>query len=231
MKIAGLIKTSLIDFPGNVAAVVFTQGCNFRCGFCHNPELLDISETDGLIEEDEVFKFLETRRGMLDGIVITGGEPTLQTDLPRFIKKIKDLGFKVKLDTNGTNPKMLEKLLDEDMLDYVAMDIKGKLSDYEKICGPVNISQIGKSIEILKQNKIPIEFRTTVLPYYHKISDFEEIGALLAGAKKFTVQGFRSEITYLEELGSKSSFSLLELDEIKTIMMQHVGVVDIHSNL
>lgn len=230
MKIAGLIKTSLIDFPGNIAAVVFTQGCNFRCGFCHNPDLLDIQQPEAVSEEN-FFEFLKERQNILDGVVITGGEPTLQTDLIDFIKKIRELGFKVKLDTNGTNPKVLKSLIDLKLIDYVAMDIKGPLESYKKICGPVNLDSIKKSLEILQEGDVAYEFRTTVLPYYHSLEDFELIGQLVNGAPRYVVQGFRPEITYLKELSQEKPFTIRELQEIKNILKKHVKEVDIFDNM
>ena len=133
MKFAGIVKNSFVDFPGQIATVVFTSGCNFNCWYCHNRELIPRSE--GKIDESEVFDFLNSRKGMIDGVVVSGGEPTLHEEIYDFIKKIKNLGLKVKLDTKGTNPEVLGKLLGENLLDYVAMDIKTSFSNYEKIVG------------------------------------------------------------------------------------------------
>ena len=147
--IGGVQKTSLVDFPEKVAAVVFTQGCNFRCGYCHNPDLLEFGQKTEW-NEHSFFDFLKTRLGKLDGVVISGGEPTLQSDLHDFIEKIKQMGFAVKLDTNGTNPKIVEKLLKNNLLDYIAMDIKAPLFKYKEITGVnVNIDDIKQSISII----------------------------------------------------------------------------------
>jgi pyruvate formate lyase activating enzyme len=169
MEINGLVKTSLIDYPEKVAAVVFTQGCNFQCGFCHNPDL--IQSNKGKIKDAEVFEYLETRIGKLDGVVITGGEPIIQKGLEEFIYRIKQMGLLVKLDTNGSDPEKLLSLMKSNILDYVAMDIKGPLEDYPKISKHLNNKVIQESVQILMHGSIEYEFRTTVLPYYHKIID------------------------------------------------------------
>lgn len=231
MKIAGLLKSSLIDFPGYVAAVIFTQGCNFRCGFCHNPELLDITDNSKLLDTEEILKFLEQRKGKLDGVVITGGEPTMQSELYAFIKKIKELGFLVKLDTNGTNPKVLKQLLENECIDFIAMDIKGPLENYESICGKTNLISIKESIDLVKNSGLEYEFRTTVLPFYHKVSDFELVGELLKGAKKYTIQGFRPQITLESDLKTQRPFNLDELKEIGEIAKKYVNEVRIIPNL
>ncbi len=229
MKIAGLIKTSLIDYPGEVAAVVFTQGCNFRCGFCHNPDLIPIAE--GKITETEVLAFLASRKGKLDGVVITGGEPTLQSDSPDFTKKIKDLGLKVKLDTNGSNPKMLGGLIKGKLVDYVAMDIKNSPDKYQETCGMAFNGNIKESIELIKESGLDYEFRTTVLPKYHNLADFEELGKAIMSAKKYVVQGFRNEITFDKGLKNTSKFAQEDLLKIKKIMQKYVKEVEIRANI
>ncbi len=178
MRIGGMLKFTMIDFPGKVSAVIFTQGCNLRCAYCHNRELIP-ADKPALMTEDAVLTFLKKRQKALDGVTITGGEPTLQSDLPDFIAKIKSLGFAVKLDTNGTNPDMLEALLKANMLDYAAMDIKAPFGKYEAVCGPVDLEKVKRSISLLKASSIAYEFRTT---YYKKVlndADIEEIKAML----------------------------------------------------
>ena len=229
MEISGLIKTSLIDYPEKIAAVIFTQGCNFQCGFCHNPDLIPI--IGGKISEKDIFNYLDLRKEKLDGVVITGGEPSIQKNLEKFMTKIKDRGFLVKLDTNGSNPYGLQSLLDKKLIDYVAMDIKGPLEEYSKITSFLNNNVIQKSIELLINGKVSYEFRTTVLPYYHKIADFHKIGQLLKGAEMFTIQGFRSQITYDKRLKTAQSFSLKDLEKIKEIMKIYVKTVVIHDNI
>lgn len=229
MEISGFVKSSLIDYPQKIAAVIFTQGCNFSCGFCHNPDLIEIS--NGTENETEVIAFLRNRINRLDGVVITGGEPTIQKDLVDFIATIKNLGFLVKLDTNGSNPKVISDLLNKNLLDYIAMDIKGTIGKYQNISGYVNNNIIQESINMLKKAKIMTEFRTTVVPYYHQISDFEEIGEMIEGSLMFTVQGFRPGITLDKKLVKERSFERKELNEIAGIMKKYVKVVQIHDNL
>lgn len=231
MKIAGLVKSSLIDYPGKVAAVVFTQGCNFRCGFCHNPDLIAISNQQLAISEEDVLNFLKTRTGKLDGVVITGGEPLIQKDIEDFIRKIKALGFAVKLDTNGSNPRKLSQLINSSQIDYIAMDIKGSLAKYGEICGYLNTKVIQDSIGIIMDSNIDYEFRTTVLPKFHELNDFIEIGKMINKAKQYAIQGFRSQITLDKNLRSAKSFNATELTNIAQIIKPYVQKVVIHDNL
>lgn len=202
MLIGGLQKLTLIDYPGKIACTVFTVGCNFRCHFCHNPELINPAEfkLSEIIEEKTFFDFLGARRGLLDGVCITGGEPTLYPELLDFIKKIKMLGFFVKLDTNGTNPEMIKAFLAENLIDYIAMDIKQVpsskfqvLSLYEKVVGvSVNLEDIGKSIKIIMESGLDYEFRTTVVPGLHNKENIIKIAEFIKGAKKYYLQQFRA---------------------------------------
>ncbi len=174
MKIGGLIKFSMIDFPGKVSAILFTRGCNLRCSYCHNPELLEYnaSQPDALTEE-ELDEFLEKRKNRLDGIVITGGEPTLQADLATFCAKLKKMGYLVKLDTNGTNPSVVENLLKQKLVDFIAMDIKAPFEKYDAVCQrPVDTEKIKQTMAIIKQYNIPHQYRTT---YYKTILTDEDI--------------------------------------------------------
>lgn len=193
MKIHGLQKTTLLDYPGCVAATVFTGGCNFRCPFCHNGNLVLEPEREPVIGEDEVLSFLKKRKGILEGVCITGGEPTLQPDLPDFIEKVRKLGYRVKLDTNGYRPHILKRLLEEGLLDYVAMDIKGDLTNYERVtgCRGLDLDRIRESIAILKGCGILYEFRTTVVRGLHSPEEFEGIGRLLEGCRAYYLQGFQ----------------------------------------
>lgn len=181
MSISGFNKLTLLDFPNSLAAIIFTQGCNFDCPFCQNSPLISNSQ-DSIISEEEIFAYLERRKGVLDGVVISGGEPTLQKDLIPFIQKIKNLGYKVKLDTNGFRPNVLEKLIELNLIDYAAMDIKNTFPKYHLTCGieGIAINNIKRSIEILKNSKIEYEFRTTIIKEHHSINDIvtilEEIG-------------------------------------------------------
>lgn len=190
MRIGGLMKTTLLDYPGKVACTIFTVGCNMKCPFCHNSELIEGNSS--LIDEDEVLSFLKKRVGVLDGVCISGGEPTLQKDLKEFIQKLKEMGYLVKLDTNGTNPELLKELVNDHLIDYVAMDIKNSPKKYSETAGNSSIllSKIKESIEFLLEGKIEYEFRTTVVEELHEVSDFKEIGAWIYGAKAYYLQQF-----------------------------------------
>lgn len=193
MIIGGIQKLTLLDYPGKVAATVFTVGCNFRCPFCHNAPLVNDIDKYSFVDEEEILAFLRKRVGILDGVVITGGEPTLMPDLIDFISRIKAMGYAVKLDTNGTDPETLAYLLNNKMIDYVAMDIKNCLEKYCETSGVKNdfdIRLIKRSAEILMQGNIDFEFRTTVVKPYHTVEDFERIGRWLMGDEKFFLQSF-----------------------------------------
>lgn len=216
MIIGGLQKISLLDFPEKIAAIVFTMGCDFRCGYCHNPELIN-----GEAKIEEVFEFLKTRQGKLDGVVITGGEPCLQKDLPEFIKQVKELGFAVKLDTNGSFPEMLEKVLPD--LDYVAMDIKAPLEKYSQIVNvDVDTSKILKSIEVLKNGGVDYEFRTTVVKSQLSFEDFEKIGQLIQGAPRYYLQRFEASKILDKSLENEKTYSTEEFERIIDILKSYV---------
>ena len=190
MKISGLQKLTLLDFPGKMACTVFTYGCNFRCGFCHNAMLVTEENSDN-ISEDEFFAFLKKRQGILDGVCISGGEPTLQKNLPEFIGKIKAMGYSVKLDTNGSNPHVLRRLISENLVDYVAMDIKNTPAKYSLTCGcEVDMVPIKQSVSIIIESGIDHEFRTTTVRELHKAEDFAEISEWLKGGSRYFLQQF-----------------------------------------
>ena len=192
MVLKGLQKLTLLDFPGKMAATVFTGGCNFRCPFCHNGSLVIPERFGETLPEEEFFAFLNKRRGILEGVCVSGGEPTLYNDLPDFIRKIREYGFLVKLDTNGSRPDVLEYLIGEGLIDYVAMDIKSSKEGYGKAIGIDNFdtAYIEKSVEILKKCKVDFEFRTTVVKELHSEEDFEAIGNWLSGDYKIFLQTF-----------------------------------------
>ena len=191
MKISGLQKLTLLDFPDVVSCIVFTKGCNLRCPFCHNSSLVVDSKLTPEIDEEEVFSYLNKRKNILDGVVISGGEPLLQKDIKDFIVRIKTLGYKVKLDTNGVNSKLLSELIDEKLVDYVAMDIKNTFDKYDMTTGTSNsrIDNIKESIRILKKEKVPYEFRTTIVKDFHNIEDIKKILKYINGSKYF-IQNF-----------------------------------------
>jgi len=208
MKIGYVQKTSFIDYPGKISAIVFAQGCNFRCPYCHNPELVDPERfCDNLLMED-VYAYLEKRKGKLDGVVITGGEPTLQSDLVTFIQKVKSLGYLVKLDTNGSRPRVLQDLIRKGILDYIAMDIKAPFEKYSRVTGMlVNITQIRKSISIIKESGIPYEFRTTLVKSMLDTEDVLQIGSMIEGASLYVLQKFVPSKHVDRDYVRKSSFA------------------------
>lgn len=192
MDIAGLQKTTLLDFPGQVACTVFLAGCNLRCPFCHNASLvIPQRQVSPVMTREELLTFLKTRRGKLDGVCITGGEPTLHRDLPELLREIKALGILTKLDTNGTRPEMLKTLLTSGLLDYVAMDIKNGPSRYRETCGSIDVlTQVQESAELLLTGTVEYEFRTTVCHPFHTPDTLRELGAWLRGARRYYLQGF-----------------------------------------
>ena len=218
MIIAGLQKMTITDFPENVACILFLKGCNFRCPYCQNSELIDYKIDDNYILKEEVFDFLKKRQGILDGVVISGGEPTVNKDLPKLIKEIRDLGFKIKLYTNGTNPQMLKELLEDGLIDYVAMDIKNVQTKYLETAGLSEknvqiLENVQKSIDILKKSKVDHEFRTTIMKNYHNIEDLEEINKLIGKDEKYFIQNFEDSEYVLDH--NIEPFSEKELKEIK----------------
>lgn len=208
MLVSGLQKLSLLDYPGKVACVVFTPGCNLRCGFCHNPEfvlpekLLAIKKS--FLEERQFFDFLEKRQGILDGVSICGGEPTMHRDLPDFCRRIRDLGFLVKLDTNGSHPEVLARLFRENLIDYAAMDVKHTWSKYQEITGRgIEILKYQESIKIIIDSAPDYEFRTTVIDRVHSRADIIEIASYLQGAKVYYLQNYRpGEVLDLNFVGA-----------------------------
>lgn len=225
MIIGGLQKVSLQDYPGKVSAIIFVRGCNFNCPYCHNPELIDPERFSPIILEEEVFAFLKKRHKVLDGVVITGGEPTIYNNLPEFLKRIKQLKLLVKLDTNGANPVMLKRLLKEKLIDYLAMDIKHNLKRYHLIT-PVDLRKIKESIKIIMHSGLPYEFRTTVLPKYFKKEDFSKIGQMIKGAKQYFIQQFRPQKT-LRLREDEPTFTKAELAKFKKIIDNYVEKCEI----
>ena len=229
MIIKGLQKITLLDFPGKVACTVFTAGCNFRCPFCHNASLVTHTETAKTIPEEEIFAYLSHRRGILDGVGITGGEPLLQKDIAEFCRKIHDLGLLVKLDTNGSFPERLRDLIDQGLIDYVAMDIKNCKEAYAETCGLRDMSaelpKIEESIRLLMQSGIPYEFRTTVCKNLLELKDFEEIGQMLIGAKKYYLQKFVSSKHIDETYTNATTYNDDEFTQIKNILSKYVEQV------
>lgn len=189
MKISGLLKFSMIDFPGSISAIVFTQGCNICCSYCHNPELIPPAQNkEYALSEEEVLEYLERRKNSLDGVVITGGEPTLQPDLVSFAGKVKAMGYMVKLDTNGTNPSAVQELIDKKLVDFIAMDIKAPFEKYEAICGPVDTDKVKETMQIILSSGLNYQFRTTYFKEVLNEEDIETIKAMLPDVSKFKLQ-------------------------------------------
>ena len=213
MRIAGFQKLTLLDFPGKVSCILFTQGCNFKCPYCQNSGLIG-HENDELIDEEEIFSYLNKRKGVIDGVVISGGEPTVQADLVRFIRRVKDLGFLVKLDTNGSNPDILEELLKDNLLDYVAMDIKNPLALYKEVAGiSPKVDKLKRSIELLKNCSIDHEFRTTIIRNIHDIDKIFEICSYVDGNKMYLQNFEQSENVLGVNLESFSKEELLDIQK------------------
>jgi len=219
MKIGGFQKTSLLDYPDRISAIIWTTGCNFRCPFCYNKQIV-LGEVEA-IPEEEILSFLEKRRGLLEGLVITGGEPLMQEDIMTFAEKVKKLGYPIKIDTNGMYPEKLKELIDKKLVDYIAMDVKAPKNKYNQLVGTkADISTIEKSIEIIKNDVPDYEFRTTFVPGLLKKEDIIEIAKWLEGAKRFYLQQFRSDIPLLsskfENVASYSKEYLVEtLEAVK----------------
>ncbi|MDR1457484.1 MAG: anaerobic ribonucleoside-triphosphate reductase activating protein [Puniceicoccales bacterium] len=228
MKIGGIQKISLIDFPGKISCVLFTQGCNFCCPFCHNESLVLPEKFGPPMEENEVFNFLNAKKGKIEAVVISGGEPTLQGDLEDFLKKIKELGFLTKLDTNGSRPEVLDSLYKAKLLDYVAMDIKHRFERYAEIANvSVSMDKIKRSVDLIKNSGVDYEFRTTVVSEFHTSYDIRSIIFQLSGAKRFVLQEFIPEHAMNKNLNNDDSIFALQnkiiLRDIISFAESHIG--------
>ena len=217
MKISGLQKLTLLDYPGHLACTVFTAGCNFRCPFCQNASLVLPSKEISQYREEEILNFLSSRKHILEGLCISGGEPTMQPDLTDFIRKVKSMGYSVKLDTNGTHPKLLRELIEDQLIDMVAMDIKNSKESYPKTSGIeiLNINSIEESVDLLKEGRIRYEFRTTIVRELHTKKDMEDIGKWLYGSSPYYLQAFVDSGDLIgNNLTGYSKQELIELLEI-----------------
>ena len=221
MKIAGFQKLTLLDYPSKVACIIFTQGCNYKCPYCQNSGLIDHSNED-LIDEEEIFKYLDKRKGIIDGIVISGGEPTIQKDLKTFMEKVKEKGFLIKLDTNGSNPNFVEEVINEKLVDYIAMDIKNVLEEYKDVTNVnPNINNLKRSIEIIKNSNIEHEFRTTIIKNIHSIDKILKICEYVDGDKLYLQNFVLSENVLGKYL---KPFTEEDLKEIKKEIEKYPNV-------
>lgn len=227
MNIYGLQKMTLLDYPHKVACTVFTGGCNLRCPFCHNAALVTEINADDKYREDDILSFLETKKGLLDGVCITGGEPLLQVDIAGFIKKIKAMGFLVKLDTNGSFPDKLNDLIESNIIDYVAVDIKNSKEKYALTVGikDYDLANIERTVDILKNSNIEYEFRTTVVKEFHTVEDIKKIGRWLKGSKRYYLQNFVDSGNLIgENLNPVSKDCMYDMKEAA---LEYIDFVDI----
>ena len=226
INIQGYQTLTMLDFPGHTACTVFTGGCNLRCPFCHNVPLV-LGDDDPAVKEADFFAFLEKRRGILDGVAVTGGEPLMQRDLGDFLKQIRSRGFLVKLDTNGFFPDRLAALLEEGLLDYVAMDVKNRPEKYPETCGvkSLDLSKAARSIALLKESGVDYEFRTTVVREFHTVADIEAAAKWIAGAKRYYLQAFKDSGILLE--GSSSAVDESEMRRMREAALTWVPIVEI----
>lgn len=227
MKIYGLNKTTLLDYPGRVAATIFLGGCNFRCPFCQNSSLVLSPDRQPEIPEEEVLSFLKKRKGILEGVCVTGGEPTLSPELPEFLRKIQDLGYPVKLDTNGSRPQILKDLTNQNLIQMTAVDIKACPSNYPSLCGLIHpdLDSIKETVDFLINGSLDYEFRTTVVRELHTEQDFIQIGQWIAGAKAYYLQAYRDSEEVLQP--GFSSYSQKELMYFRDILKRTIPLVEL----
>ncbi|MGH4139885.1 anaerobic ribonucleoside-triphosphate reductase activating protein [Clostridium sp.] len=236
MNFSGINKTTLLDYPNHLACMLFVSGCNFRCPYCHNSSLV-LNESTEVYFQQDILNFLNKRVNILEGVCISGGEPTIYEDLKDFIIKIKaSTSLKVKIDTNGTNPKLIKELINERLIDYVAMDIKSDIENYLDACGVKDhelLDNIKKSIDLLKENKVDYEFRTTVVKGIHTLRNFENIGKMLKGESKYYIQNYLDSGDILYKRNNKkdvlTGFNESELNKIKNILGGYLSNVIIRN--
>lgn len=227
IKIHGFNKLTLLDYPGKLACTIFLGSCNFRCPFCHNAGLVLAPEKEPVIPIEEVMGTLKKRKGILDGVCITGGEPTMSARLPEFIQKIREIGYPVKLDTNGTNPEMLKSLVKQGMLDYVAMDIKNSPEKYSLTAGisRVDLEAVCESVDFLKSGAVDYEFRTTVVRELHKREDMRMIGEWLSGSRRYFLQAYKESAQVIRPVFS--CYSKEQLENFRQMLLEKIPQVEI----
>ena len=226
MIIHGLQKMTLLDFPGQVACTVFLGGCEFRCPFCHNADLLDMS-APGIMNDDELLEFLKKRKGLLDGVAFTGGEPLLRKDLPELLARVRDIGYKIKVDTNGDHPDLLKEIVQAGLADYIAMDVKNSPTRYAETIGweTFDIAPVDESIQFLLSGQVRYEFRTTVVKQFHDEASFEAIAQWIDGADRYELQGFVDRDTV--PFAGLEACSREEMEHFADIVRPHVKTVEL----
>lgn len=228
MLIKGLQKTSLIDYPGNICSVIFVAGCNFKCPYCQNPDLVFNSPNICEISDDEIDEVVDSRENFIDGVCISGGEPTLHKDLPEFCERFKKKGLLVKIDTNGSNPDMLKHLIEKELVDFIAMDIKGPVRRYDELSDSnVDKKLIENSMRIVMGSGIDYDFRMTVVPGLITADDISEVGEMVRGAKRFSLQQFNNRTTLQRRFQNVEPYPIEKLEEFKDIMKNFVEVCEI----
>ncbi|MBS6194556.1 MAG: anaerobic ribonucleoside-triphosphate reductase activating protein [Clostridiales bacterium] len=227
MKIHGFNKLTLLDYPGRLACTIFLGHCNFRCPFCHNAGLVLSPDSEPVIPVEEVLGTLKKRKGILEGVCITGGEPTMSAGLPEFLRSIQELGYPVKLDTNGSNPDMLKRLTEQGLIAYVAMDIKNSPEKYSETAGvsKVDLEAVNESVEFLKTGVIDYEFRTTVMKELHKTEDIRKIGKWLAGSRRYFLQAYRESEQVIHPV--YTSYSREQLENYRRMLLEQIPQVEI----
>ncbi|MCI5649003.1 MAG: anaerobic ribonucleoside-triphosphate reductase activating protein [Fusicatenibacter sp.] len=227
MRIHGFQKLTLLDYPGKVACTVFVGGCNFRCPFCHNGNLVQHPDQEPVIPEEEIFSVLRKRKGILDGVCVTGGEPTLEEDLVPFLENVREMGFLIKLDTNGYRPEILKSLVKRGLLDYIAMDIKNSPARYIETAGvkKMDLLKINESVEFLMSGTVDYEFRTTVTRELHQKAEFEAIGKWLSGAKRYFLQNYRESEQVIHPVFS--GYSREQLEQFAAMLEKSISKVGI----
>ena len=226
MLIKGFQKTTLLDFPEKVACTVFTGGCNFRCPFCHNASLVTHTDTTPTLDQNEILSYIEKRRGILDGVCITGGEPLLQKDIALFCEKVHSLGLLIKLDTNGSRPAELQSLIDGKLVDYIAMDVKNSKELYAKTCGVSQFpSEVEESIKIIMSSGLPYEFRTTVVKELHTPESIDALCRWIVGANRYYLQGFIDSGDTIEK--GFSAYSAEEMTNLLEIAKRYVPTAEL----
>jgi pyruvate formate lyase activating enzyme len=230
MEIKGFVKNSFVDWDGKIAVTLFLPGCNFRCGFCHNKPLVLEPDKIKSIPFFEIEEHLETNRKFIDGVVVTGGEPTIHSELSSLLRDIKSLGFPVKLDTNGSNPKAIKNLLQKKLIDYISMDIKSSLENYNEVCGVrVDAEKIKESIKLIMNSGVDYEFRTTIIPEMHGEAEMEKMASMIEGAKLYALQKFIPRDTISKEFENMASPTTEQMEKLKSIAEKHVNKVIIRN--